>query len=334
MAKPVSINDIAKAAGVSITTVSHALNGKGRIPLATRQRVVGVAHELGYRPNPQARGLATGKTLTIAIQLASAGGDGVIPDFAYFVELLNAAAALALERGYGLIVVPAEDPDHHLDDLLLDGAIVVDPTGSEPMLTRGDIPVVTTGRVPTGGAYASVDNDHRAGTRLVLDHFREVGCHTPALLTTAAGQSYVDDTVAEYTAWCAANEVEPVVVRISGAPTEAAAEPAAAELLSRPDRPDAVYATLDRAAVGVLQAARSSGLRVPDDVALAATTDSPILRAVDPPITALNLDAPAIGREAVRLLLDAVESGSLAPVAVTVPSSLVPRAATLGRLTP
>jgi DNA-binding LacI/PurR family transcriptional regulator len=330
IAKRVSISQVAEAAGVSAATVSLALNGKGRINPQTRLRIVETAERLGYRPNAQARGLATGRTMTIALQLAGAGTHGLIPDFSYFVEILNAASAAALRRGYGMVVLPADEAPELLAQLPMDGAIVVDPTGDEALLDREGLAIVTAGRVPDRREQRMiVDNDHRAGTRAVLDHLWEAGCRRPALLTTMPGQSYVDDAATAYAEWCSERRLEPRIARVREAPTETAAESVVADLLRGDSAPDAIHATLDRAAVGALTVARDLGLGVPDDLAIAATTDSSLLRAVDPPITALNLNPAQIGSGAVELLLREIEGGdSEAARELIVPSELVPRAST------
>jgi DNA-binding LacI/PurR family transcriptional regulator len=329
LVKRVSIHDIAREADVSITTVSHALNGKGRIPRATRERVRGVAERLGYRANFQARGLALGQYTTLAVQVGGLQAEALVPDFQYFVELLNAASETALELGFGLVLAPAGTDAGVLKNLAMGGAIVVDPTGEEALLRQDDAPVVTTGRVPGGSADGAwVDNDHREGTRRVLDHFVQTGRSRPALLTTSARQSYVDDAVAEYTRWCRERDLEPIVGRITGNPTEAAAAPVVGELLSRRPRPDAIYTTLDRMALGAILACRDRGIAVPEDLGIAAITDSLALRSTTPPVTALNLNAPEIGRRAAELLVALVRGDDPATARVVVPANLVVREST------
>ncbi len=289
-----------------------------------------MAERLGYRANPQARGLATGRTMTLAVQVGSLQAEVLMPDFQYFAELLNAASARALELGYGLLLAPAGASPELIGQLAIDGAIVVDPTGEEALLGRTDVPRVTTGRAPGDpDDVAWVDNDQRAGARMVLDHFAHAGRSRPALLTTSGRQSYVEDAVAEYLHWCRERDLEPIVGRVAGVPTETAAAGVAADILSRRPRLDAIYATLDRMAVGALIACRSAGLSVPEDVAVAAITDTHVLRSADPSVTALDLNAPRIGREAVDLLVELVE-GEESSRAVTVPSMLVVRASTQG----
>lgn len=329
MRRRVSIQDIADEARVSITTVSHALSGKGRLPDGTRERVRRVAERLGYRASVQARGLATGRSMTLAVQVVGTQTDIMVPDFQYFVELLNAASAEAIKLGYGLVLAPAGTGIEGLGHLSPDGIIVVDPTGEEPLLQRRDVPVVTAARVPGEGEGAAwVDSDHRAGTRRVLDHFLGSGRSRPALLTSAASQSYVQDIVTAYATWCRERDLEPVVSRVADSLTEDAAAAATMDLLSMTPRPDAVYATFDRMASGVLLACREAGISVPEDLAVAALTDSPLLRTTVPRVTALDLDAPEIGRRTVELLVALAEGRQPASRHVMVPSTLVVREST------
>jgi DNA-binding LacI/PurR family transcriptional regulator len=334
VAKRVGINDIAKAAGVSPTTVSHALNGKGRIPAETRARVQAVAKRLGYTAHAQARALATGRSFTLAIQIAGGGRGAMVPDFSYFIELLNCASEAAIEAGYGLVVVPPGLSKATVRSLPIDGAIVVDPTGQENLLTRRDVALVTTSRAPTKGRQPLwVDNDQTHATRQVLEHFASEGCIRPALLTTPPGQSYVDDVVASYQAWCIEHGCEPLIERVNPPATEAAALPAALRLLGHNPRPDGIYATLDRTAIGIVQAAGKLKLSVPEDLLVAAVTDSPLLAASNPPVTALDLNAPEIGRRAVQLLIAQLEHTDGSLESITVPSTLIVRASSMRRPT-
>lgn len=327
MVKRPGIHDIAREANVSITTVSHALNGKGRVSPQVRERIHLVAQRLGYRGSPQARGLATGRTMTLAMQLGSEAGV-LVPGLEYFVEILTAASASALELGYGFVLAPTGTSARSLQGLAIDGAVVVDPTGDEALFEHTGMPIVTTGRVQGDpGSYSWVDNDHRAGTRLVLDHFMEIGRSRPALLTTSVQQSYVEDAVAEYLDWCRERTLEPIVEQVADTTTETDAVSTIDKLLSHRPRPDAIYTTLDRLAVGVLLACRGRRISVPHDLALASTTDTQFLRSANPPITALNLNAPEIGRKAADLLIRHIEEDE-PPKHLFVPISLITRAST------
>ena len=107
MAEP-NIYDIARTIGVSITTVSHALTGRGRVSPATRERILQAAAEIGYTANPHARSLVSGRSRTIAIQVAgftsSMSSSSLLPDAAYYMELLNGAAVAAASHDYAIML--------------------------------------------------------------------------------------------------------------------------------------------------------------------------------------------------------------------------------------
>lgn len=310
MSKRVSIRDVAVAAGVSITTVSHALNGKGRLSATTRDRVRRAAEAIGYEPSVHAQGLVTGRSRLLAIQASGFESQALVPQVAYFVDLLNAASAAAFRHGYGLILAPPGCSARDVRRLGVDGAAIVDPLGGEPLLQalrEEGKPVVATGRVPGHDDVACVDSDHAGAAHRVLDHLASVGVRRPALLTTGRGPSYVADVGRGYRSWCAAHDLSPMVATVRGVPNDVSSARAAQRLLTRADRPDAIYATLDALAIGALRAARSCGLEVPGDLAIAALTDAAVLRAAAPPITALDLHPEQIGERVIDMLVGLVE---------------------------
>jgi DNA-binding LacI/PurR family transcriptional regulator len=333
MARQVTIGDVAAEAGVSITTVSHALNGKGRLTDETRRRVREVAEELGYRPSALARGLAGGRTGMLALTVSFVEDLApVLGDYDYFMQVMNAATSAALDRGFSLTLVPAQSRAQVLDTLPLDGAIVVDPVPGDEivdLLDHRGVPIVTTGRRPDGPSEACwVDNDHVAGTRSAIEHMAARGATRIALLTAPALQSYTIDALQAFETACVdlglAGEVEVVTDSLS----EGGAYAAASHLLGSPNPPDAIYATLDRLALGALLAAESKGIRVPEDLMVAGCTDSRAAQSSRPALTTLSLNPDVIGTEAVDLLVGLIENGAPQAAHRIVPCSLVPRAST------
>lgn len=330
---------MAEAAGVSITTVSHALNGKGRLPDATRDYVRAVAAQVGYTPSRQGRGLATGRTMLLGMQASGFKSRVLVPQLAYFVDLLNAGSTTALDRGYGLVLLPPDCPSDKVASLSFDGAAVVDPVGEESLLTilhEEGKPVVTTGRIPGEAASGtSVDTDHVAAAQVVLDHLAENGYPSPWLLTDAGGTprpSYAVDVADGYRDWCRRRKVPPRTITVDDIPTEEAAEAAVERALEEHGfEVDCIFATLDVLAIGALKAAHKRHHKVPDDLAIAALTDSSLLRAASPPITALNLHPDTIGIRAVTLLIDLVEGKETTVTSDPVEATLVPRASTAGK---
>jgi DNA-binding LacI/PurR family transcriptional regulator len=333
MRRSVGIKDVAAAAGVSITTVSHAVNGKGRLTPETRMRVQQVAASMGYQPSALARGLAGGRTGMLAFTVSFVDNPLPLADVDYFIQVMNAATSRALERGYSLTLLPAQSRRAILDRLPLDGAVVMDPVRGDPImrrLSRRKVPVVTTGRQPDGPANACwVDTDNVAGTRAMLDHLAAEGARRVALLTVPLISSYAIDTLEAYRDWCAQREQEPLVSSLSGSLDESGAYAVATELLESDDPPDAIYATLDRLALGVLLAAEAKGIRVPADLRIAGCTDSDASRTARPALTALNLNPERIGREAVELLIGLIEGDEPRERQRIVPSLVVPRGSTV-----
>jgi DNA-binding LacI/PurR family transcriptional regulator len=332
-ARRVGIRQVAAAAGVSVTTVSHALNGKGRLPQETRDRVHAVAQELGYRPNATARNLAGGKTGLLGLVISQpADIRFAFSDFAYFTYLTAAASAAALDRGYALVLTPSDIGLGAAVGVAVDGAIVVDPVEGDPLvqeLRDASMPLVTTGRVVGDDpGCAWVDNDHVAGTRSALDHLGRRNARRIALLTTPTVISYSVDVERAYREWCADHGMEPLVSKTDQQLTESAGYTAASELLRLPDPPDAIFASYDRLAYGALLAANARDVAVPDELMVVMTaTESSHGQSSGPSVTALDLHPNQIGQRAVELLIDIVEERAEGGE-VLVPTTIIPRAST------
>jgi DNA-binding LacI/PurR family transcriptional regulator len=336
----VGIKEVAAAAGVSTTTVSNALSGKGRLSPATRESIATVADELGYRPNANARNLVSGKSglLGIAVSASSDSPFG-LGDFDYFIQLLSAATGAAVAGGRALVVEAAASDGEAFHQVEVDGAIVVDPVSDDPLLAQLDaraIPVVTTGRrtdaVRGPATRYWVDNDHQAATESVLDHMKAAGATRIGLVSSPAVNSYTQDAAAAYRGWCAANDQEVLISLAQGPINEGAGYRAAKRLLGSDARPDAIYATLDQLALGVLLAARERSINVPDDLLVAGCTDSRASAWANPPLTAVLLNPEEIGRAAVRVLIDLIEGRDPQFNPVLVPTGIRVREST-GRAT-
>ena len=333
MGRAVGIKEVAVAAGVSTTTVSHALSGKGRLPESTRERVRQIAADLGYRPSAAARSLASGRTGIIAMTVSGSEDFTVqVGDLDYFLQVINAATSTALERDYAVTLLPAHWSPETLARVPLDGGIVIDPVRNDPMvqaLNGRALPVVTLGRQPDGPDDAPwVDNDHRAGARTMLDHLVESGATRVALLAAQMVSSYEADTLEAYTQWCTRHGVKPCVAQVQAGLSERAAYAETVKLLQGPTPPDAIYATLDRLALGALLGAEAQGLRVPDDVRIGACSESDESRRSRPALTALRLNPELLAAEAIDLLIDLIEGRPTSRQRV-VPSVLIPRRSTV-----
>ena len=220
---------VAEAAGVSVGTVSHALNGTGRVAVATRARVAAVAVELGYRPDPRGRALRSGRTSTLALVLPAAEGSqrpGEFVDASFYLELAGAAAQAALARDHGLLLLPSPRKPSDLERFSFDGALLSDPDADDPRLPMFDalgIPVVTLERDAAHPERSWwVAGDTIADTRGLLDHLGAAGARSIALFTLPKAWSWLADTESAYRDWCAHAGMPAVVETIAGGTSDAA----------------------------------------------------------------------------------------------------------------
>lgn len=335
MAGPVrpTISDVARAAGVSRTTVSHALNGVGKVDPRTRERVVQAATELGYRPSLRAQRLRSGQSRTLAVvssmPVAVAGGPSKL---GFFMEVAAAAAETALMHGFALVVVPPLDTDPPLDTLDIDGAIVIEPDQDDPttqrLRSRG-VPIVTMGP-QQGMDLPYVDLRAPEVGRLLLDHLREQGARRIALLLGSGHRSWYVDLAEVYARFAEEHGMAPLVVEADESGGEDTGRAACAELLAQHPDVDAICAAVDAFAVGAVRAVAERGLRVPEDVRVATRYDGVRARTTTPTLTAVDLHLGEAAASAVELLLANLK-GTEVPQVVTNPApSLVPRASTTG----
>jgi DNA-binding LacI/PurR family transcriptional regulator len=333
MATPPTIHDVARAAGVSVTTVSHVLNGKGRIDPATRAQVMQVVAQLGYRANRHARGLRSGRSGSVGL-LLPVGGD-VRSDEAlsldFYMRITSSAAATAFSRDHALILLPPTVVETGLSGFGIDGGIVVDPSPGDDrvkLLAGQGVPVVTIERNlgqpddPWYVASESVANAYR-----ILDHLADRGARRIALLVPEPGWGWADETISAYGEWACEHAAEQLVVPVAMRHGEQNAYAAVRQLLTSPDSPDAIFVDASRFVRGVVQAASAVGRRIPDELLIAASVDSVQAREGEPPVTAFDLHPERQAEAAVEMLLARL-SGKDVEAPQHIPATLRLRAST------
>jgi DNA-binding LacI/PurR family transcriptional regulator len=297
-----TIRDVASAVGVSVTTVSHALNDKGRVEASTRERVRSTADRLGYRPDRTARRLRSGRNGTLALLLPSVERDVAADDLGaldYYLDLAGAATRAAFAAGHPVVLTPPLGTADDLHDLGVDGGIVCDPVRSDQRVAFFDalgLPVVTIERDPGRPERPWVVRaDNEGNMRALLDHLAAAGAERIALLVASGGWGWAEETAAAYAAWCADHGRDPLI-------EEARSGHEAASRLLEHARPDAIVSLTERHTNGVLRAATERGLRIPEDLRVAAAVDSHQAR--DAGVTAIDLRPHAQGEAAIALVLE------------------------------
>ncbi len=312
--KRVNIKDVARLAGVSPTTVSHALGGQRPVSEVTREKVQEAVRQLGYRPHPGARSLKASGTGVIALCAVNAASDSPYANLEYYFRLMQSVTEVAHEEGYALVVVPSQDSDKYWDRLLVDGAVVSDPVAGDPNLAflRGQgLPYVTTGRdpdAPDTGYW--VDDDNDVETRAMLDHLLAHEARDIALVTWMTTDYWTRTGIAAYRAWCDEHRKVARVEEVreqDDDPLEAVAR----RLLEGPHRPDAVYGLYEEAAIAVLRRATELGIKVPQELMVAGPGDFGIAEKNTPQMTTLEYDIESQGRAAARMLISLVRGATV-----------------------
>ncbi|MEO6276510.1 LacI family DNA-binding transcriptional regulator [Roseateles sp.] len=323
---PATIKDVARAAGVSVATVSRALNGAENVLPDTRQRIVDVARELRYSPSGAARSLITRRTDTIGALLPDLHGE-------FFSELIRGIDQAARARGLHLLLSSSHDDADEAAAALramngrVDGLIVMSPHADDDFLSQNlplSLPAVLLNsgvRAPTQRVFA-VDNF--GGAREMTEHLVKSGRRRIAFLGGPAANFEARERERGYRAGLPEG-VRPWV--LEGDFFEAGGQRAGAFLLGlhASARPDAVFAANDIMAIGLLGALQAGGVRIPEDIALAGFDDIPVARYVSPALTTMHVPIAALGSQALDALADALEKDSTDVSTTVMPVQLVVR---------
>lgn len=309
-----SIKDVALRAGVSVTTVSHTLNGTRAVQNDTRERVLAAVQELGYVPSAVARSLKTQATHTIGMLVPSSANP-------YFAELVHAVEDACFAAGYALLLCNTEDqPERqrsYLDVLAqkrVDGLIVASTTDDAEMsqtLAHTRLPMVLIDRAIAGLACSCVQTNHTMGAALGTHHLaalghRRIACiGGPAALQSS--QQRVQgwqDTLAQLGLPAGALEVGDFSVN--------GGYQAMQRLLQAPaaQRPSAVLACNDLMAMGALRAAHEAGLAVPHDLAVVGYDGIELASYTHPALSTVAQPTAAMAQRALALLLQAMRPGA------------------------
>ncbi|PBC06765.1 LacI family DNA-binding transcriptional regulator [Mesorhizobium sp. WSM3859] len=327
---PVTLREVAAAAGVSVATASKALNGQGRMTAETRERIRETARHLGFRPNSLAQSLLRKRSFTVGLLTNDTYGRFSLP-------LMAGVSDALVDKGVSVFLCNVEDDTRlgqlHVEAMLdkrVDGIIA---TGKRidrhlPVdLSNLRIPVIYAFTQPDAGAVGLVSDD-AGGARLAVEHFLRLGRRRIAHVSGPASFAVVHARAEAYRDVLKENGLA-VSEPLLGAWSEAWGHEAVEKLFGSAGRegwPDAIFCGNDQIARGVIDALRERGIRVPDDVGVIGFDNWEIVaEATRPPLTSVDMNLSTLGREAGLALLSLVDGQPAAPGIRKLPCRLVVR---------
>ncbi len=335
---PITIADVAAHAGVSKTTVSRVLNGKGELNAATAARVRQVIEELGYVPSAGAVGLARGRTQIVGMLIPSM-------TWPWIGEVLQGVVDVVESEGFGLLLFTCNRGEESLRRFAqqvsaksFDGLLVIEPEGTLDYITElhsAGLPVVLIDDRGHQPRFPSVATTDRAGGASAARHLLELGRRRPLVITGPTSFGCVQERLAGFTeAW--SESAAPMAAQqvVHGDFTYEGGRHAIRSTLDTvgdPDQPapfDAVFAHNDLSAAGALAELRARSLRVPQDVAVVGFDDVPLASQTDPPLTTVHQPLRGMGAAAARLLLAHFRGEPLPSTPTVLPTSLIVRDST------
>jgi LacI family transcriptional regulator len=327
-----SISDVAKLAGVSVTTVSKVINNYPDVSPKTRRKVLNIINEMKFQPNVVARGLVKGRSWSVGIFLTS--------DFSNpFVSVVMSGLKKTLENsGYDLIYLSQgnKDPQYnfvkHCLSRNVDGVVVFGFTGDEKYVRElicSELPTVFIDIDLYGKRAGYITSDNVNGIFQAVEHLYNIGHQKIAYLTPKLG-NYV--TKIRYEGYVEAlNQLsldffqDYISVGTNLAFSLQNGYELMAPLLSLPNPPTAVLCASDLLAIGAMRAMEERGLVVPRDMAVVGFDDSDLCDLTRPKLTTVRQDIKLIGERALGMLLEMINDSNYSPKHVIMPTELIVR---------
>lgn len=333
----VSLKDLALELGVSISTVSRALNDHPDISPEITLKVKKLAAEMNYTPNPLAMGLLKQATRMIGV---------IVPDLVthFYSSIISGIEAVAEEKGYYVLIASSNESLRKeikaVDNLLktrVEGLIVCLSQETKSFehfdrLIQNQIPLVFFDRVCRKGEVSSVVVDNMKAAQKITEHFYKSGARRIAYIAGPEHLNISEERTTGYLSGlkkCGLNFQPELLVKCNLSTKDAMK--ATARLLELPERPDAIFGINDTVAFAAMKEIKRRGLRIPEDVALVGFTDEFHSTVVDPALTSITHPTFEIGQEAARLFFKSVENSEAEPEQIVLKTKLVVRDSSVKR---
>jgi LacI family transcriptional regulator len=326
LVKPVGIRDVAKLAGVSVASASIALNGQPGVSDVTRSRIAAAAERLGYRANPQAQALRSGRSTMYGFVVRNLANP-------FFLDVMSGAEQVASEAGATLLVLDSQystDREaEHIRNMAAQrlAGLAIAPVGigaSIPLwqqLRPGTPVVALNASLPDITGLSLVSPDNEAAIALPMQRLAELGHTSAAFVTAPRGLMADADRLRHFRRHAARLGLRGRVVYTPLTMHDVARSTRA--VLSDGDRPTAIITNSDYTAHAIYKAARELSLHIGPVISVIGHDDLPTSELLDPPLATIRLDRRQMGQALMaRLLADAPTDDFVAPVELVERASL------------
>lgn len=312
-----TIKDIAKAAGVSVTTVSRALNGYSDVNEKTREKIIAVSKELKYSPNTLARGLVMNKSKTIGLLVSGMTRQSVKDNLTF--EVLCGINQFSAETDYDLILFSTDSTkqrektysqlcrERQVDGVIIQGIRTDDPYLQEVL--ESDIPCVLIDIPIESETVGYVTTDNVLGAKEAVNHLLSLGHQNIAMVN---GHDFAFVSQKRLEGYKLALQEKNIPYRaewvVNGAFTEEQAEYEVYGLLGKNPEITSIFCASDVMAIGAMKAIKTRGLSIPDQISIVGYDDILLAAYITPALTTMAQDIYKMGYEAAKLLVKMLEN--------------------------
>jgi DNA-binding LacI/PurR family transcriptional regulator len=313
----VTIKDIAKALGLSTSTVSRALRDSYEISPETKKLVLEYAEKINYHPNPIALSLKEKRSRSIGVIVCEIANS-------FFSQTINGIESIAYNNGYNVIIAQSRESYdrelltlQYLTSRSIDGLIISVSAETKDFsyfreLHEKGMPIVFFDRIVDDINTHKVIVDNYKGAYEATEHLIKNGYRNIAALSNAAVLSIAKERLAGYKAALTDNGIsfDDSLIKYCthGGMILSEVEEAVNELLNREEKPDAIFALADKLTTASLRSLKANNLSVPDDVALVGFSNTDLTELLDPPLSVIRQPAFEMGEVAMSLLLQLIQS--------------------------
>jgi LacI family transcriptional regulator len=312
----VTIRDVAREVGLSVTTVSRALGGHDDVAERTRERIREAARRLDYHPNTAARSLQTTQANALGLVIPSTLHRAYDP---FWLEFIGGMATACLRSGFDLSLSAAADSPEPVPEAFrrwvrggrVDGVVICDVRNDDPRvayLRRHGVPFVAFGRTAEPIDYSYIDVDGTSGVLQGVLHLVALGHRRIAYMGVDTSFGFSRFRLDGYREALERSNLPYDLDLVHQDLTDATAQGAAMQFCTMRERPTAIFCAADFLALAVLRAARTFGLVVPEDLSLVVFDDNLLIQQAEPPLSAVSQPNRQLGEDAAELAIARIKS--------------------------